>query len=382
MKHLNTIILSSVLSMGFLTCSAAPQASNAAQFGAALLAAQKATDAMIYQYDPNLSTTVDINSQISNIQSNLESESQTNTLKHSYNTMLEPAEAASASLASANPNSPRNLLPKLGALPKSFTLNKTNANLQQEVASLSITSGQPSTPSSSSADEAAAGYSFSSLISPLSYAPDTTAPSEYLAYMNKAYSPIFGNSDLDFSQIPTALASKLGRSALSSPIMQTFWANLRNLVAQKSVANSNFYYLISERTPSLKLGESIGLRHPISPLEASSYLANQRRNATWYKQMNAASPAVVQRQTLYVLSEIEHQLFQNHLTQDRILGTLSAMELQNTADTALALKTESRRVKQIISTAASKTNEQRTAAQGVQNRKAMSILNKEGGGNA
>ncbi len=55
-----------------------------------------------------------------------------------------------------------------------------------------------------------------------------------------------------------------------------------------------------------------------SPLQVENYIANQRINSpAWFKQMKTASPAVVAREQVLILAEIESQL-------ERIISTMNA----------------------------------------------------------
>ena len=56
-----------------------------------------------------------------------------------------------------------------------------------------------------------------------------------------------------------------------------------------------------------------------SPLQIENYIANQRINGPdWLKQMKTASPAVVAREQVLILAEIESQLERNHLDNERL----------------------------------------------------------------
>lgn len=77
-----------------------------------------------------------------------------------------------------------------------------------------------------------------------------------------------------------------------------------------------------------------------SPLQVENYIANQRINSPdWFKQMKTASPAVVAREQVLILAEIESQLERNHLDNERLLATLSLMALQGTKNSEMELQT-------------------------------------------
>ena len=67
--------------------------------------------------------------------------------------------------------------------------------------------------------------------------------------------------------------------------------------------------------------------------------------------MAAASPATVQRETLFVLAEIEAQNYRAHLDRERMLATLTALASQSANVNQLLAKTDAKNVNQVISNA-------------------------------
>ena len=115
-------------------------------------------------------------------------------------------------------------------------------------------------------------------------------------------------------------------------------AALRSLVAAQSVGASNLYQMMANRIIQPGLGTTVGLvdsqGQPIadaSNVQVQNYLATRRsQDKNWYAAMSAASPTTVARETLFVLAEIREQLFTLQKQNERMLATMSVMEMQNT----------------------------------------------------
>src|SRR3990167_8326524 len=113
---------------------------------------------------------------------------------------------------------------------------------------------------------------------------------------------------------------------------------MRSLLALRSISVNLLNQLIAERTPMPGLAQAAGLpansQAKASPLQVEAYQANHRvDNPQWYNtDVAQASPATVQRETLIVLAEIEHQNYQAHLDRERILAALTESDLQMNAE--------------------------------------------------
>ena len=128
--------------------------------------------------------------------------------------------------------------------------------------------------------------------------------------------------------MPVAIDIKGKGTIEKAEHLATMWS----LVAQQSVGLSNLNYIFSRRITQKKLGESAGMaKKDASPLEIDRYLAEKRAGAPqWFQEMETASPVTLQRETLYVLAQIQRQLFLNYQQNERILATLSASQLGST----------------------------------------------------
>ncbi len=167
---------------------------------------------------------------------------------------------------------------------------------------------------------------------------------------NPAYNFISAVSGLYQPISPTinfeGLNEKQKLELQSTLTYQQYQAALRGYIAAQSVGISNLYHLYAERIPQAGLGTAAGVTDdagkPIanaSALQVEQYLATRRsQNKNWYQQMAAASPTTVSRETLFVLAEIREQLFQLQLQNERLLATLSVMQLQNTQANKLNLQ--------------------------------------------
>ena len=109
---------------------------------------------------------------------------------------------------------------------------------------------------------------------------------------------------------------------------------IRNYAAQLSVGTSNLYHLMGKRR--------INPGSTTSQMEQEFKMATHRlfnpnsdkQNPTetkWVKDLSKAKMPDIQRQMAMLLAEINYQLFLNRKEQERILVTLSAMQLANNA---------------------------------------------------
>lgn len=156
-------------------------------------------------------------------------------------------------------------------------------------------------------------------------------PYNFIQLASGAYQPI-STVQLD----PTKLSEAKIQEITSSPNYKKLQTAIRAYVAAQSVGANNLYQMMIERLPQGNLGKNSGLvdkeGKPIfnaSPLQVKEFLATRRsQNPAWYRQMADASPATVQRETLFVLAEIRQQLFEMQQQNERLLATLSVMQMQ------------------------------------------------------
>lgn len=118
--------------------------------------------------------------------------------------------------------------------------------------------------------------------------------------------------------------------------IKTYRTMLRTYAAQASVGNSNLYHLMQKRRPVTVPGTTLT---QTSQLEQEYKMATYRlfnssststvTTTDWQVKLATASSAEIQRQMAVLLAEINYQLFLNRKEQERILLTLSAMQLSN-----------------------------------------------------
>lgn len=143
--------------------------------------------------------------------------------------------------------------------------------------------------------------------------------------------------------LPTLALStdqKTRAQQLQRPDVQQFLLAKRALVAAQSLAISNLNYLAQERNIISGLGTKAGMttlptdgnEKPVadaSLLQLEEFMINRRvGNTAWYQAMNNAPPAVLQRETLYVLAEMQQQMLQMQMTNERLLATMSMIQMQ------------------------------------------------------
>ena len=123
----------------------------------------------------------------------------------------------------------------------------------------------------------------------------------------------------------------------------------RSVIANRSVALDNLYHVLSERVPQSDLTLRIPGQAIVSPQALKQYMATRRTNdATWYADMQKAAPATVDREQLFVLAEIEKLLFQLHQDNQRVISTLSMMQLQNVQQAKRLLRVKERKAASVI----------------------------------
>ncbi|MDF1760986.1 MAG: hypothetical protein P1U40_10655 [Coxiellaceae bacterium] len=193
------------------------------------------------------------------------------------------------------------------------------------------------------------------------------AAKAYLVYLTDAANPI--GSNINWQNLaPAAVAdtskAKKGKGSpasvrakdilklKNSTAYQNYQLTVRNIVASRSLVTDLLNQILVERTPSAALAKQANLppqyttqnnyvtgpdgkvkaQTTASPLQVENYIANHRVNSSkWYQSMSTASPAVVQRETLYVLAEILSKMQQAHLDREKLLmvNGLTAIETVN-----------------------------------------------------
>lgn len=186
-----------------------------------------------------------------------------------------------------------------------------------------------------------------SLIEPVQYGTSSYNSAEnaehFIKYLSNQYYPA---PLVDFSKI---IAQSNLDKAFQITSVQQYLYTLREMVASYSVGMSDLYYLYHQRIPTdteKLLGSKFqsitksnlpkGMQKEASPLALEQWMAEHRLTSydpntsvpPWLKAMENATPATLQRETVYLLAEIRYEMFQDRMVQERILATLAAQQMQ------------------------------------------------------
>jgi hypothetical protein len=124
---------------------------------------------------------------------------------------------------------------------------------------------------------------------------------------------------------------------------------IRSLLATRSVGADNLLTIYTRRLPIEGLGEKVGMpgKKDASAAEVENYLATRRADSPeWYKSIAKASGATIARETLFVLVEIQRQLYDLKQDNERIVATLSVMQLSELANQMARLDAKKMELKQ------------------------------------
>lgn len=118
-----------------------------------------------------------------------------------------------------------------------------------------------------------------------------------------------------------------------------FASELRSYAAQMSVGTSNLNWIMAQRMPN-PATQNLS-QAQIDYQNATHRLFDINKNkSTWYDEMEKATPLTVQRQMVYLLAEMNLQLYYLRQSQERMLMTMSAFQIQyaNVLKTAITLE--------------------------------------------
>lgn len=352
------------------------------------VAGMKAINNAAYQIDQSLPATMQINGQKNIINTQVTQQTYNQTENSIKKTLQEISDSAlTYSMVTPDVQQALDRMGKRTNLINDLTINTPASDtLYSDLLNIGSTSIFTSGASVSKPPVLHDNYfNFSSLISPLVYTSDQQlAAKNFIEYMTKRYESLTGNiefntlrANLDkLKSKPKELAQAL-HNFMDTAAFKKYQLSIRSMLASQSVAMNNFYHIANERTPIYSQNENRNLadiskalgvtpqqvritdpNNPnlkitvwayASPLQIENYMANHRINSSqWYQQMSAASPATVQRETLYVLAEIQSQLHQAHLDQERLLATMTAMQVQSGATNQMMLGTQANDMNEAI----------------------------------
>jgi intracellular multiplication protein IcmX len=203
----------------------------------------------------------------------------------------------------------------------------TNRNLA-EIAQLNMNSLLDPVVYSISRDESGTGSPSSRKSNPLAGAlspeSEEAIAANFVRYVTNQVKNIDYPKKFEFNTAYSKAIDAINDKTPSPEATQlaNYIANLRSYAAQASVGISNFNYLLAKR----KLNGDSGVSQAAIEAEMAT---KELFNDQWYTDMEQSSDSVVQRQMLYMLAKMNYQLYLNRLMYERILATLSVLQLQD-----------------------------------------------------
>lgn len=98
-------------------------------------------------------------------------------------------------------------------------------------------------------------------------------------------------------------------------------ADLYTYIARRSVGVANLNQIVASRT---KPDQDTPSKN-----EVEHSMAMRRMKGEWHDKMEQASPVTVQREILYALAEMNYQLYEMRMQNERLLATVSVFQLQS-----------------------------------------------------
>lgn len=154
----------------------------------------------------------------------------------------------------------------------------------------------------------------------------------FIRYVTAQTTPL---SLADYNAYSNAITGVMSGDANSTVNLLSYLTNLRNYAAQLSVGFSNFYYVLGKRIQNNKTKTSqaydeyiMATRRLFSPAKSGT---DTPGTSQWITDMEKAAPIALQRESLYLLAEINYQLYLERQQNERLLVTISALQLQSAA---------------------------------------------------
>lgn len=147
----------------------------------------------------------------------------------------------------------------------------------------------------------------------------------YKLYYNM-YAPLLAtNSKMTLPELMNAMKAE--------KILGSYLVNMRVFAAQTSVGVANLYDILSKRTAQKSTTASTTTSQALNEYVMATRRLNNPSATTpegsqWIDQINAASPATVQKEMAILLSEINYQLYLSRQQQERLLLTNTIMLFQ------------------------------------------------------
>ncbi len=275
------------------------------------------------------------------------------------NYLSTPADcSATGSVAVVNQNGSQQCLPSaaieanVATIPMTPLYNSTILPQAAQALNLSGTLPQPGQTQGYNISNNA--LNLNALLRPLSFDTDANAqPSpglqnaiNFIRFTTNQATPltmpsykVYSNYISTLQQPAPAVSSRTYQSYQATvTAFNHFEARLREYVAFASIAASNLNEVLARRLKAPNAATSqaqadyiMATRRIFVPDSASPSENNptSSQQTKWYQQMEKAPPLTVQRETLYVLAELNYQLYEMRALQERELITMSAMQMQS-----------------------------------------------------
>lgn len=227
-------------------------------------------------------------------------------------------------------------------------------------------------------------FNFAAFIEPAAYNPEQLKNSDnFIGYATKQYQSY--TDGLNLTELKQGLVEyqKQGVKVLSqkidefrkNPAYQNYQLTIRSMVANKSVSADILSGIAAERKPIMTTqadsqldtisraigvepqtitvktpeGQSVSMYRYASPLQIAQYRANYRLNdPKWFQEVAGDSSENLQRKSVVLLAEINRQLLQNHLDNEKVMGALAILSQQTGDVSAMMLKTQTNDVNAAI----------------------------------
>lgn len=209
-------------------------------------------------------------------------------------------------------------------------------------------------------------YTPSTGSSSTTFAPySKTAANTYLTFLSQDYLPVSNGVNFGALTNPNPNGNQSGEQVKAlaiatlkmNPTYKNYQLAIRNLVSSRSMLMTMMNQLAAERTPYPGLGTKAGLQGTpyvnkdgsASPMQIENYDAYHLVNdPKWYAYINTASPAVVQRQTLYVLAQILAKMQQAHIDREKQLAVSTLQSFETIQGLQKLVQTDSQKLNKVI----------------------------------
>lgn len=163
-------------------------------------------------------------------------------------------------------------------------------------------------------------------LGPFSYTTEVRNKAERFVAFASDYAGPLGPIDLEELNKKTELANE-------EPARK-YKVRVYTNAAIRSLWLRNLYDSLNMRVPIAGLAQQSGMSDTqnasASLAEVERYIASRRiKNPDWYKTINEAPSIAVQREAVFILAELQWQLYQLHQDNEKMLQTMTAIGVMN-----------------------------------------------------